>query len=173
MYGRNWAKLVLISLGVVGTTAAWAGPTGLLIIPIADILGHGEAAYTYALSGNERNIDKGYVHGHGLQLGVADRIEFGFDNDFFGGTTYNAKMLLVDDKKDGRYALSFGLLNMGDTKGDMYLVGRYNLSERCRLHCGYMQSGDNRPSPAQTGQCPGSAWPTAVGRSSTFRERGR
>ena len=144
MHGRNWAKLTLFGLGIVAAGTAWAGPTGLLIMPIADILGHGEAYWTYAATGNEHNIDKGYIHSHGFELGLADRFEVGFDNDFLGGTTYNAKMLLLDDKKNGRYALSFGLLNLGDTSGEMYVVGRYNISQNCRLHCGYMQSGDNR-----------------------------
>lgn len=144
MRGRKWVKGVLTGLAGAATGVACAFPTGLMVIPIADILGHGEVLYLYGFVGNERNIDKGYLHSHGVEIGLADRFEVGFDNDLRGATTLNAKVLLLDDKKDGRYALSFGLLNLGDRSGDMYLVGRYNLSPTCRLHAGYMQTGDNR-----------------------------
>lgn len=143
MYGRTLAKACAFVGAATLAGMATAGPTGLMIMPIADILGHGEAYYTYSILGNERNVEKGYFHAHGVQFGLADRVEVGFDNDFFGSTTFNAKALLLDDKKSGRYALSFGLLNLGDRSGDMYLVGRYDLSKNCRFHCGYMQAGDN------------------------------
>lgn len=137
---------------VLAATAA-AGPTGLFVIPVADVLGHGEASYSYSVSGNEKSVDPRYYHAHGFEVGMLNRIELGFDNDFAGSSSYNFKLLLVDDPRDGRYALSVGATGYGDeqTPGT-FVVGRYNLGDH-RLHAGYWQSGGNRFMAGIDGEC--------------------
>ena len=136
--------ITTLILGGSLTGAAIAGPTGLYVIPIADVLGHRECSYGYTLSGNEKGVDPRYYHAHGLEVGLFDRMELGFDNDFQGSTSYNFKLLVLDDPKHARYALSVGGTGFGDgmTPGT-FVAARYNFGEH-RLHAGYWQAGDNR-----------------------------
>lgn len=121
------------------STAAYAGPTGCCVIPIADILRHREGIIGYAMSGTERNVDKAIGHGHYLSLGLFDRIEFGYDNDFNGSTVYNAKILLYETPETGKMAVAAGIQNWdGHGYSEPYLVGRYDLPF-CRLHFGALK----------------------------------
>lgn len=131
---------VLAAGALIGTsTLAMAGPTGCIIIPIADILRHREVTYGYSLGGTERNIDKSIWHSHCLTIGLFDRIEVGFDNDFLGTTTYNAKILLWETPETGQMALSAGIQNWdGSSYSEPYLVGRYDLPF-CRVHVGALR----------------------------------
>lgn len=116
--------------------AASAGPTMLNFIPVADILRHREAAIAYTISGTEKGIDPTVTHAHAITIGLFDRLEVGYDNDFLGSTTLNAKILLLEEPVDGKWALSAGIMNW-DLYGysEPYLVGRYDLPS-CRLHLG-------------------------------------
>jgi hypothetical protein len=124
-------------LGLVGI--AHAGPTGCCVIPIADILRHREAFFGYTIGGTERNVDKSISHANYLTIGLFDRIEFGYDNDFNRNTVYNAKVLLWEAPKTGQMAVSAGFQNW-DGKGylEPYVVGRYDLPF-CRLHLGALR----------------------------------
>lgn len=113
-----------------------AGPTMLNFIPVADILRHREAMIAYSIYGSEKNIDPTVTHAHAITIGLFDRLEIGYDNDFKGSTTFNAKLLLLEEPEDGKWALSAGIMNW-DLYGysEPYAVARYDLPF-CRLHLG-------------------------------------
>jgi len=136
-------KFIAMGLAVAAATVAQAWPTSLITIPIADILRNREVYLNYYLSGNEQHIDNMTYHTHAVTVGLFDRIEIGYDNDTLGTTVYNGKLLLYEDPKDGRYAVSAGVINWMDGKGDSYLVGRYDL-DRVRFHVGWLKNDMNR-----------------------------
>lgn len=105
-----------------------AGPTMLNFIPVADILRHREAMIAYSIYGSEKNIDPTVTHAHAITIGLFDRLEIGYDNDFKGSTTFNAKLLLLEEPEDGKWALSAGIMNW-DLYGysEPYAVARYDL----------------------------------------------
>jgi hypothetical protein len=134
----------LLTLALFATTsAAMASETFLISIPIADILGNREAyamAYAY---GNERNISRGaYTFGQGVELGLGDRIEFGYDNDFLGSTLLNAKLQIVSEEM---WALSAGFngVTPGGRAPNQYLVGRIDFSA-FRFHAGILKNDRHR-----------------------------
>lgn len=112
-----------------------AGPSGLVTIPIADILGHRELNWYSSLTGRDPAVDKGITWGHGLTYGFLDRLEFGYDNDFRGTTTLDVKIQLVDHPK--AYAVSVGMKGIDMTSGtnDKYIVGRID-RPGYRIHVG-------------------------------------
>ena len=118
-------------------SAAFAGPTSLIAMPIADVLAHREFNFEIAGSGNERNIDKAYHWGQAVTVGLYDVMEFGYDNDFLGNTTLNAKWQFYQSPGAGKFALAVGMQNIGllDEQPDKYVVGRYDM-KACRVHAG-------------------------------------
>lgn len=133
----------LLGIGILSSTAAFAGPTGLVSMPIADILGHREYLHTWTMFGTEKNIDSRWYHSHAGLVGLFDRAEVGFDNDFMGNTTLNAKVLLFEEPKDAKYALSAGTVGWKDGNGTNYVVGRYDF-DQFRVHAGWLNDGENR-----------------------------
>lgn len=131
--------LSLAALACAGS--AMAGPTTLLTIPVADILGNREFAYTYTISGTEKNIDPRWYHSQGFAFGFFDRFEFGFDEDFEGYTLLHFRLKILEDPKEARWAISGGFngWNQDDeTVATSHLVGRYDFS--CfRLHAGVIR----------------------------------
>ncbi|HMS55735.1 MAG TPA: hypothetical protein PKA27_10075 [Fimbriimonadaceae bacterium] len=133
----------LVGMGVLRTAVCFAGlavtcfagaqTTSMWTIPVADILGHREVTWGYSLSGSERNISGGtYGHYHNGIVGLFDRIELAFGNDFFGTTTYGAKVLLWEGDT---CAISGGYHNFDRYRSDLFLVSRYD-GKGYRLHAG-------------------------------------
>jgi hypothetical protein len=123
--------------GLFAVSAAFAGPTALIAMPIADILGHREFIFQITSTGNERNIDKAVHWGQSITVGMFDVMEIGIDNDFLGNTVLNAKAQLYQSPGAGKFALSAGLQNIGllGAQPDKYVVGRYDM-KALRLHAG-------------------------------------
>lgn len=132
-----------VGLSVLLCTASASVPTGLLTIPIADILRHRELVLTYTLSGTEPSVDKRYYHSFSAQAGLVDKIEFGFDSYFEDETLFNAKLLLIEEPTVGKYALSIGVQNVSRSHADIYAVGRYDL-DALRLHLGWLRDDRDR-----------------------------
>lgn len=131
-------------VGVALAGSALAGPTMLITIPIADILGNREFAYTYGISGTESKIDSRWYHAQGLAVGFYDRFEFGLDEDFAGSTSLHFRLKLIEDPKDAKWAVSLGFngWNMDDeTAATSHICGRYDFSG-FRLHGGLTKSFD-------------------------------
>jgi hypothetical protein len=132
----------LVLAAAFGPALACAWPTGLASIPIADILGHREALLSYGVFGTEQNVDKRIYHSQGVTVGLFDRVELGYDNDFEGTTELNAKVLLFEDPEEAAWALSVGVMGFTDGKGSPYVVGRKDF-DSFRLHAGVVrQDGD-------------------------------
>ncbi|MBL8087017.1 MAG: hypothetical protein JNM85_02970 [Chthonomonas sp.] len=123
--------------------SSFAAPTALNSIPSTDVLGHREASLVYTLAGTERKISKRYSHANSLQLGLFDRLEFGFDNDFDGFTPLNLKVGLAmpgDVKRLPGLALCAGYANHDGLAAEPYVVFSHPVA--CgRLTCGYAHSG--------------------------------
>ncbi len=130
---------VFLGLGLVGLAHAW--PTSCCVIPIADILKHREVYGYFSFTGNERNIDRQTYYFNSLNVGLFDRIELGYDNDFLGATVYHAKLLLCEGTKTD-YGVSVGYMNWSpaDHYGEAYIVGRYGLPNGLRFHAGALQN---------------------------------
>ena len=123
---------------------ALAGPTGLGMMPIADILKHMENQTTSGATGFDRRISKGFAYQNGFLLGVRNRAEIGYDNDFLGNTVYNAKLQLFDESVVHDTALSVGTQNFANGNGDFYVVGRRD-TKACRFHAGLLHSDEYHP----------------------------
>lgn len=129
----------LVGVAIFGSSAALvnASGTSLYLMPIADILGHREGFAYFGFSGNERNVDKGVYWFHAATVGLFDRIEVGYDNDFLGSTTYNVKLQIFDSPRGlPGTALSVGVANANGGYREPYVVGRYDF-KGFRLHSGY------------------------------------
>jgi hypothetical protein len=137
--------LGVLAFGAVLASCVLAGPTGLNYIPIADILRHREVLLTYGATGSGSPSRAQYGHANGALVGLFDRVEVGYDNDFAGGNTYNAKLLLWEGgEKSVPGAISVGYCNANGNYGEPYVVGRYDL-KNLRLHAGYWRTeGANR-----------------------------
>jgi hypothetical protein len=143
---------------------ALAGPTGLYLMPIADILKDRECCLTSAAQGQGRIYSKA----GGLTLGVGDRFEAGFDQDLAGGSTYNIKLQMGECETGAvRGAISVGLANCTADACDPYIVGRLDFAG-CRCHaglwrtqgaCRFMAGADFPLSPALSGSIEGLSGP--------------
>ena len=130
-------KKMLGILGFIVPTFASASITALNVMPISDTLAHREAGITYVGAASQH--DNRYGHTNGLQIGLFDRAEVGFDNDFFGKTVWNAKLNLFENPKFAPgTSLSIGAMNCHqDNKTDWFAVGRKDFAN-FRLHGGFM-----------------------------------
>ncbi len=135
-------KTPLILALIGSATVASASETFLISMPIADVLGQREASAMVYAYGNERQISRGYAWGQGLELGLGDRIEFGYDNDFLGSTALNGKFQLASAET---WAVSVGFngATFGGPATTHYLVGRIDLAN-CRLHAGVIRNDRHR-----------------------------
>lgn len=126
-------RIALCSAGMALASIAGAQTTSMWTIPVADVLGHREVTWGYSLSGNERNLSGGvYGHWHNGIIGLFDRVELAFGNDFFGSTTYGVKALLWEG---ANCALSGGFHNYDRFRSDLFLVSRYD-GKGYRVHAG-------------------------------------
>lgn len=131
-------RKICLSLGLLCVASfVNATPTGLYLMPIADILKHREGFAFAGLAGNERNVSKGYSYFNAVTVGLFDHAEIGYDNDFLGHTTYNVKLQLFDSPKQlPGSALSVGVVNCTGAYREPYVVGRHDFKD-FRLHAGY------------------------------------
>jgi hypothetical protein len=115
--------------------AAMAGPTGLTIIPIADVLGHREFLFSMGSTGTDFDVTQRRSDSHSLEFGLGDRLELGYDNDFLGSTVFNAKLQVIQGK--GR-AVSVGAMNWNSGSMTPFVDGRLD-GKGYRLHAGWMK----------------------------------
>lgn len=126
-------------LGLCGS--ALAGPSGLNSIPTADVLKHREFVLGYCVSGTERNVSKGYAHANYATLGLFDRLEAGYDNDFAGATSLHAKVLLLeDDRRLPGVGLAAGVCNVVGRNSESYVAARFD-AQAARAHLGWWRTG--------------------------------
>lgn len=114
-----------------------ASPTSLSIIPIAEVLRHREAFAALYASGSGGPGRSQIQHTNALTVGLFDRVELGFDNDYRRTSTWNAKALLVETPSG--QMVSAGWMNASGKAGDPYLVVQAPLtlgSRSARLHAG-------------------------------------
>lgn len=133
-------------IGVLGFFAlagsSFATESFLIAIPIADILGHRELAYTLSANGYEGRVSSGYDWTSSLEFGLNDRVEFGFDSTLTGTTLYNFKWQAASASN---WAVSFGINGIDTCTRSQghYVVGRYDLA-RTRFHAGVLRSDRSR-----------------------------
>lgn len=122
--------------------AAAHGQTGLVVMPIADTLKHREATFGIAISGTERNVSKRHDYENSLTVGLFDRLEVGYAQDFMDSFKANVKLRLFEDSERlPNTALSVGVSNWEGGSADPYVVGRYD-GRGYRLHGGYWHTMD-------------------------------
>lgn len=128
-FGEMKGLTLLAFIGV--TSAAFATPTSLITVPIADILQHRELALNYAVTGAGSNPQ--YAHFGGTTVGLFNRVEVGTGHDFNGFNSWSAKVQLCDCEQG---ALSAGIMNCHGKDVDPYVVGRLDF-ETFRIHAGW------------------------------------
>lgn len=119
---------------------ALASPTGLNIIPTADVLAHGEANIGIQLNGGPTSSGYQFFNQFQTQLGIGDNIEFGYDVSLgpVGGSFWNAKYLLFPELRR-RPALAVGLLsNVGLFDNPLYITS-FITDGQARIHAGLIQ----------------------------------
>lgn len=121
---------------------AVATPTSLILMPIADALGHREGALIYGVAGNERNVDRKVYHSLGVTLGLMDRVELGYFDDFEGFGSLDVKFQFLQADK-GRLAVAAGVMNWRRGEADRYVALRQEL-KGWRLHAGWVKSDRDR-----------------------------
>jgi hypothetical protein len=137
-------RCIALSAIAACASGALAGPTVLINIPIADILGHREFAYIYGVSGTEARIDKRWYSYQGYAIGLFDILELGLENDFLGTSELSLRLKLLEDPKDARWALSVGARAWHNgEEGSWHLMGRYDLPH-FRIHGGVVKSDEHR-----------------------------
>lgn len=121
---------------------AWgvAGPTALNSMPVADVLGDREISFSLYSYGERFKIGERGTSWHATQIGLFDGIEFGYDNNFYGETVWNAKLQFAKTKWG---AVSGGLLNWKSGSATPYVVGRVDF-EKFRLHAGWLKDDYER-----------------------------
>jgi len=123
------------------TAGAWAGPTAVNWIPIADVIKHREVAISQYWYGTERHIDQRWYPGWSVQVGLGNRIEGGLDHDYLGNAVGNVKLSLLEGHpKVPNAALAVGVMNWSGKVVDPYVVGRFDL-KGLRLHGGWVRTG--------------------------------
>ncbi|MEI7832778.1 MAG: hypothetical protein WCJ56_06240 [bacterium] len=144
-------KLIVISACTLGCALlAQAIPTGLNIMPTADVMPFGMSRYQYEFNSEKANVpDRGAIVGTqtGIGLGTA---EGGIDEVSHIGTVYNLKMLLLQGD-EMMPAIAVGVENIGrDAKPQYYLVASkllINSAEtdtRSAVHAGFLLDTDGK-----------------------------
>ncbi len=130
----TWCLIAALAVSAIASAAA-AAPTGLNIIPTADLLGAGEAALEYEVDGVHL-FDSDCSSWALLQIGVSDRVELGVDRCLDGetGNFANAKILLAGERRGP--AIALGIQNVArDADAQPYLTLAMDLGG-ARLHLG-------------------------------------
>jgi len=115
---------VTVGVLLVLTAGRWCGaaPTGMNVIPTADLLGHSEVALEYQNDG-VRPFRSDCNQWTLFQLGLFDRLELGMDRCLDGetGILGNAKLLLRQEGAGP--AIALGVQNVGrDAEAQPYLA---------------------------------------------------
>jgi hypothetical protein len=123
--------------------SAYAGPSGLTSMPIADVLNHREGYFCNGMTGVEHNISRGYAYTDALEIGLFGVSEVGYDTDFNGNWVLNGKAQLIKKRTAQIDALSIGFMNYHDGVADKYVVARRD-GKGYRLHAGLVRNPDDQ-----------------------------
>lgn len=126
------SRLSALGAALLAAGAAYAGPTSLFTMPIADCLKQFEGFAYAGLQGTERNVSKGYSYYNAVTIGLGHNVEVGYDSDFMGSISGNVKYQLFENSKG---AVSVGVSNWRGDAVDPYVVGRLD-EKGYRLHAG-------------------------------------
>ncbi len=134
--------VVLAGLVIALAQCAYAAPTGLNVIPTADVLGHNEVALEYENEGVKlfgSHCEQWAL----LQIGLFDRLELGVDRCFGGepGTFGNAKVLLQEEEHT-RPAVAVGVQNLGEGESAQPYLALAKHAAGARLHLGAIRLHD-------------------------------
>ncbi len=122
---------------VVGLSPVWAGPTGLTVIPTADVLGPAAASLEFEAEGRRVPFGGDCDRFVLLQIGLPQSLELGIDACVTSseGPWLNAKWVMMNETL--RFpAVAVGLQGVGrDTTAEPYLALSRDVG-RVRLHTG-------------------------------------
>ena len=134
------------SLAVALTLAAgmaWAAPSGLLVIPTADVLGPGEASADFFSQGRSVLANGDCDRFLGVEVGLPHGVELGVDaclNDADAGSPWgNLKWQLPTAGPD-RFAVALGLQNVGHGAAAQPYVTLAQAVGQGRAHAGVIRS---------------------------------
>lgn len=149
MVERKAWRAVARLFGVLGLWLAWAAaggaaPSGLNVIPTADILPPGSLSLEGETTGTRAPLASGGDRFALLQAGVTPRLEIGVDRevgDVDQQPLFNVKWLLLPDGSRAP-ALALGVQNVArGAQAETYLVATRSFGKP-RLHLGALHSPD-------------------------------
>ncbi len=129
-------SIVAVMLAV-GVSTVWAGPTGLTVIPTADVLGPATASLEFEAEGRRVPFGGDCDRFVLLQIGLPQSIEAGIDTciNSSEGPWLNAKWVMMNETLRSP-ALAVGLQSVGrDTTAEPYLALSRDAGS-VRLHTG-------------------------------------
>lgn len=133
--------LILLIAILLTPLVGWAVPTGLRIIPTAEILTGGQQRYEYEGEGSGKLYMPLSSTVYGVQSVVASNTEGGIDQVSHVGQVYNLKWQFLAES--ALPALAFGVQNIASgEKVQYYLVGSKTFSQ-LRLHGGVLRDVDH------------------------------
>ena len=134
----------LFLAGVAGLNLADAAPSGLALMPTADLVPGNEYVAEVQLDGSMEHFDADarFIN---LEVGALDRVEMGVDYDASEETSeawlFNAKVLLARTRDDA-LRLAMGVRNLGcEDSPEGYGVGTWSCG-KCRAHLGFTASDE-------------------------------
>ncbi len=133
-------KSIVVGGLLCAAASSFAGPTGLNVMPIADMLGHREFSIEWFATGTQGI--KRWPNYNAGNMGIGDRLEVGWESDYLGGTALHAKVKL-GEWDNGKYVVSGGYMGVSKPASQSYIVGRADMG-CCNLHLGWLQDGDSR-----------------------------
>ena len=140
-FNTQGIKALGIAAFTLMTTGAQASLTSLINYPIADFLAHREYQENVTAGGTENYLDPKVNWSQGGTLGLFDKGEIGFTNDFESGWGYEAKVKLFESAGDHKFLVSGGFANVSTTDNtvDKFIMARYDAG-KVRVHAGYYYS---------------------------------
>jgi hypothetical protein len=109
-------------------------------VPTADVVPHLSIDSYYEIDGGSRVVDHRYSTYKLATFGLFDRAEVGVTMDHAEEATWNAKALLVEDQKWGKFAVGF--LGYQRSYHEPYAVYQYDFADRWYAAVGGIRRGE-------------------------------
>lgn len=136
---RSLALASAIAIAVLLSAVAWSAPTGLVVIPTADVLDPDTACLDWFHEGTDVFQGDEMDSFLGLQMSWDERVEFGVDmwHEGSDGPWANIKWQVVAEDEGKTPAIALGMQGVADGyKPSYYAVASHQLADNLRVHFG-------------------------------------
>ncbi len=137
-----WQCLAVSAIVLLTPLAGWSAPTGLRIIPTADVLATGQQRYEYEGDGSGKLYMPVTSTLLGVQADFGNHSEVGVDQVSSVGQVYNLKWQFLPESTLPAMAVGVQNITSGH-KVQYYLVGSKTFAQ-LRLHAGMLRDEDGQ-----------------------------